>query len=108
MPQVCLKKITCFFNLIRMSLNKLLRKDIFICSVPLGMTQPYVFKGWILFISENERTTPSVQHVFLRTNTLLLLLHNCYNRQHIHLSIIITYMNWRCDASYVAKSNFCK
>lgn len=76
MLQVCLKRLTCFFNHTRLSLNKFLRKGIFLHSVPLAMIQPYVFKGWILFISEKEHTTPSVQHAFFRTNTLLLLLDN--------------------------------
>ena len=74
-----------------MSLSKFLRKDVFLCSVPLGTTQPYVFKGQILFISEKEYIIPAVQHAFFRTNNLLLLLDNCHNRQPIQLSVIITY-----------------
>lgn len=91
-----------------MCLNKFLRMDILLRSVPLGITQPYAFKARILFISEKEHIAPSVQHAFFRTNTLLLLLDSCYNKQHIQLSTITTFMNGRHDASYVAKSNFCK
>lgn len=89
MLPVFLKQITCFSNCMWMFLNKFLRKDVFLCFVPLGTTQPYVFKGWILFINEKEHINSSVQNAFFQDNTSLLLLDNCYTREHNQLTIII-------------------
>lgn len=89
MLPVFLKQIICFSNCMRMFLNKFLGKDVFLCFVPLGTTQPYVFKGWILFISEKKHINSSVQNAFFQDNTLLLLLDNCYTRHHTQSSITI-------------------